>query len=120
MARGDSQLVGAMGETIVLYELMYRGWVPANVNVFVRNARNIDIVAIKGNRQIAISVKTSGPSSGTNFQLGGDPDTAVFNRHDGAVAQFVCFVILSANGSRNYQLFIVPVAEAEAKMLGNN
>lgn len=86
MAKIDSQLVGAMGETIVLYELMYRGWIPANVNAFVKNARNIDVIAIKGKRQVAISVKTSGPNSGTNFQLGGEPNSKVFNRHIGAQA----------------------------------
>lgn len=117
MASGsDSQLVGAMGETIVLYELMYRGWIPANVNAFVRNARNIDVIAIKGGRQVALSVKTSGPNSGTNFQLGGAPNTPVFNRHSGAGAEFVCFVALSARESKAYDVYVVPVAEAEARV----
>lgn len=119
MAKIDSQLVGAMGETIVLYELMYRGWIPANVNAFVKNARNIDVIAIKGKRQVAISVKTSGPNSGTNFQLGGEPDSKVFNRHIGAEANFICFVILPKEGckdSRSYQVFVVPVSEAEVKV----
>lgn len=116
MARSDSQLVGAMGETIVLYELMYRGWVPANVNAFVRNARNIDIVAIKGARQIALSVKTSGPTSGTNFQLGGAPDTRIFNRHEGAEASHVCFVILPGSDSHAYKVYVVPVDAAETRI----
>lgn len=116
MARADSQLVGAMGEAIVLYELMYQGWVPANVNAFVRNARNIDVVAIKGERQVALSVKASGTKSGTNFQLGGEPDTPLFNRHDGAKASHVCFVILDDKSSRGYEIYVVPVAEAEERI----
>lgn len=116
MKRPDAQLVGAMGETIVLYELMYRGWIPANVNSFVRNARNVDIIAIKGDRQVSLSVKTSGPNSATNFQLGGEPDTRVFNRHAGAQAQFVCFVVISPENSRQYETYVVPVDEAEQRV----
>jgi len=114
MTKSDSQLVGAMGETIVLYELMHRGWVPANVNAFVRNARNIDVVAIKEEFQIALSVKTSGPNSATNFQLGGKPDTPLFNKHNGAKASYVCFVILDSKLSRAYKIYVVPVQIAES------
>lgn len=110
----DAQTVGAMGETIVLYELMFHGWLPANVNTVVRNARNIDVIAIKGQIQVAISIKTSGFKSNSNFQLGGKSESKVFNRHlSGALAQYVCFVILSQKSAHDYCCYVVPVGVAE-------
>jgi hypothetical protein len=110
----DAQTVGAMGETIVLYELMFHGWLPANVNTLVRNARNIDVIAIKEHAQVALSIKTSGFKSNSNFQLGGISESKVFNRHSfGAQAQFVCFVILSPKSAHDYCCYVVPVKVAE-------
>jgi hypothetical protein len=59
---GGLQLTGAFGEWSVVAELLRRGWNPANVNQTIRNNKGVDILAIKGDRKISISVKTHGPS----------------------------------------------------------
>ena len=112
--RADRQLSAAQGEAIVLYELMWHGWIPANVNQFVKNARNIDVVAIKDDsRQVALSIKTSGRRGQGNIQLGGKTNELAFNRHIGAKAEFVVFVLISDESSRGYRCFVVPTAVAE-------
>ena len=37
----DAQTVGALGETLVLCKLMFRGWLPSNVNSVIHNAKNL-------------------------------------------------------------------------------
>lgn len=111
--RADRQLSGAQGEAIVLYELMWHGWIPANINQFVKDARNIDIIAIKGVRKVALTVKASGKTGGGTIQIGGNAAQKAFNRHPGAEASFVVFVLIDNESSRKYRCFVVPVEMAE-------
>ena len=112
--RADTQLTGAQGEAIVLYELMWRGWVPANVNQFVRNARNIDIIATsEASIPVALSVKTSGKTANGAIRLTAKQKDLAFNRHKGAQAAFVVFVLIDKTSSKKYRCFVVPTDIAE-------
>ncbi|HEX6959961.1 MAG TPA: hypothetical protein VF194_18405 [Ferrovibrio sp.] len=108
----DTQSTGAHGEVIVLHELLWRGWLPANVNFVVRNARNVDVVALKGDKRVTLSVKTSGKKSNGNFQLG----KLEFNAHSGAKAEYVVFVIIGQKSAKEYRCFVVPIQVAEREV----
>lgn len=64
------QTVGAFGERAVEAELLRHGWIPANINATVKNAREFDISAWKGDRQILVRVKTCNRDINA-FQWGG-------------------------------------------------
>lgn len=102
---------GAIGESIVITELLWQGWSPVNLNGIIRQAPNVDILAAKGTQQIAIQVKTAGLNSKSMLQLGYKTDGSVFNSKDGPVADYVVFVRLL--GHRDHECYVVPVAEAE-------
>lgn len=115
--RADTQLTGAQGEAVVLYELMWRGWIPANVNQFIRNQRNIDVIAINdASRHVALQVKTSGKTANGAIRLTAKQRDLAFNRHKGAKAKFVVFVLIDPNSSKSYRCFVVPTAKAEKEI----
>ena len=113
--RADTQLTAAQGEAVVLYELMWRGWIPANVNQFVKNARNIDIVATNEFGQVSLSVKTAGKENNPagRIRLGGSAHERAFNQHRGAQADFIVFVLINGDSSKKYRCFVVPTEIAE-------
>ena len=43
----DRQLTGALGESLVITELIKNGWVAVNANTSVRNHKSIDIICVK-------------------------------------------------------------------------
>ncbi len=47
MITNDSQMTGAIGESLVVAELIKKGWVAMNVNAAVRNCKSIDVICIK-------------------------------------------------------------------------
>lgn len=47
MITNDSQMTGAIGESLVVAELIKQGWVAMNVNASVRNCKAIDVICIK-------------------------------------------------------------------------
>ena len=47
MITNDSQMTGAIGESLVVAELIKQGWVAMNVNAAVRNCKSIDVICIK-------------------------------------------------------------------------
>lgn len=53
------QNIGAIGESTVITELLWHGWAPANLNAHIRNAPNVDILAAKDDKTVALQVKTS-------------------------------------------------------------
>ncbi len=105
------QNIGAIGESTVTTELLWQGWAPANLNAIISNAPNVDILAAKDNKTIALQVKTSGPNSKSMLRLGYSGSEAIFNTKNGPQADFIIFVRLF--GSSNYECYIVPVNEAE-------
>lgn len=64
------QQVGAFGERIVEAELLRRGWITANVNASIKNAKDHDLWARQGSREVSIRVKTCAPGQ-KHFQIGG-------------------------------------------------
>lgn len=47
MITNDSQMTGAIGESLVVAELIKKEWVAMNVNAAVRNCKAIDVICIK-------------------------------------------------------------------------
>ena len=47
MITNNSQMTGAIGESLVVAELIKKGWVAMNVNAAVRNCKAIDVICIK-------------------------------------------------------------------------
>lgn len=103
--------LGAIGESIVISELLWRGWAPTNLNQIVSNTPNADILAIKDNKKVSLQVKTSGPNSKSMLQVGNGFKEKVFNSKEGPVADFIVFVRTFA--PRDYECYIVPTDEAE-------
>jgi hypothetical protein len=57
----DTQIVGAFGERAAEAELLRRGWRTANFNTSIKNSKDYDLVAIKGERIVHLRIKTCGP-----------------------------------------------------------
>lgn len=102
---------GALGESLVVSELLWHGWAPANLNQIVSNSPNVDILAAKNNRNVAIQIKTSGPNSKNMLQVGNGFKEKVFNTKIGPQCEFVIFVRIF--DVRDYECYVVPVDEAE-------
>lgn len=76
MIVNDRQLIGAIGESLVVTELIKKGWVAMNANIAVRNHKAIDVVCVKFDEQswkhqsALIQVKTRrGRDFPTGFSL---------------------------------------------------
>lgn len=102
---------GAIGEKLVETALLWNGWAPVNLNQSIKQAPNVDILAAKGDRQVAIQIKTAGPNSKSMLQLGYAGDDGIFNIKSGPLANFIVFVRLFSQ--TEYEFYVVPVAEAE-------
>ena len=62
MKNGDStknSKLGAVGEELVKYHLLARGWDVINLNLIGNNKPNADLLAVKGKHVVRIQVKTS-------------------------------------------------------------
>jgi hypothetical protein len=99
------QQVGAFGERAVEAELLRNGWMPANVNATVKNAKDYDIIAYRPNTEgeVRIRVKTCRHDQ-PGFQFGGliEVETEGFPEND--------FTILVRMGRDrgNDQFYVVP------------
>jgi hypothetical protein len=69
-AKLHSQLVGAFGERAVEAELLRHGWLSANFNSSVDNAREYDIVCTKDGKVALLQVKTCNATEDA-FTFGG-------------------------------------------------
>lgn len=72
----DRQLTGALGESLVITELIKNGWVAVNANTSVRNHKSIDIICVKcdedtyKHKSALVQVKTRrGKDFPTGFNL---------------------------------------------------
>jgi hypothetical protein len=107
---------GPIGENIVMNELLWHGWAPANLNLHIKNAPNVDILAAKGDKKVAIQIKTGGIGSKSMVQLGYYEDgKPIFNSRSGPNADFVIFVRLF--GHRDFECYVVPIDIAESTAL---
>lgn len=102
---------GAIGEKLVETALLWNSWAPVNLNQSIKQAPNVDILAAKGDRQVAIQIKTAGPNSKSMLQLGYAGDDGIFNAKPGPMANFIVFVRLFTQAE--HEFYVVPVAEAE-------
>ena len=109
--RLNNQLKGALGENIVINELLFHGWIALNLNAAIGNSPNVDVIATKGSHKINIQVKTSLMSEAI-VQIGYDHKNTFLNNKDGPLADYVVFVRI--NTPRDYETYIVPVDIAEA------
>jgi hypothetical protein len=98
------QVVGAYGEKVVEAELLANGWLPANVNATVSNAANFDIFAQKGDRVVAIQVKSCGPEQ-QGFSFPRFPPIREPHARE--------FMVLVKMGKRREadQIFVIPTRE---------
>lgn len=103
-----TQAVGAYGEKVVEAELLRHCWTPANVNATIKNAADYDVFALKGNRSVAIRVKTCGPEL-KEFTFNAEPGQAIITEGFGDSDFTVC-VSMGAS-RRDDEFYIVPTAE---------
>jgi hypothetical protein len=98
------QVVGAYGEKVVEAELLANGWLPANVNATLSNAANFDIFAQKGDRVVAIQVKSCGPEQ-QGFSFPRFPPIREPHARE--------FTVLVKMGKRREadQIFVIPTRE---------
>lgn len=120
MSKPTIQRIGLISESIVVNELLWHGWAPANLNAHIKNAPNVDILAAKGDTKVALQVKASGPTSKSMLQLPSPENGRLFNLKQGPQADFIIFVRLFS--LQNYECYIVPVEEAErvARIIGDD
>lgn len=104
--------VGAIGEKLVETALLWQGWAPVNLNQSVKQAPNVDLLAAKDDKQVALQIKTAGPNSKAMLQLGYKGEKGIFNTKPGPRANFIVFVRLLSKSE--YEFYVVPVAEAES------
>lgn len=102
---------GAIGERLVETALLWNGWAPVNLNQSIKQAPNVDILAAKGDRQVAIQIKTAGSNSKSMLQLGYVGGSGIFNAKPGPQANFIVFVRLF--NQVEHEFYVVPVSEAE-------
>jgi len=101
------QQVGAFGERAVEAELLRNGWIPANVNATVKNAKDYDIIAyrphVKG--EIRLRVKACGHDQ-PGFQFGGLKKVEIegFANND-----FTVLVRMGRDRSKD-QFYVVPTS----------
>jgi hypothetical protein len=98
------QLVGAFGERAVEAELLRRGWLTANVNASVRNARDFDLFATKKTRSLQIRVKTCSPGQDVQFNTARGREIILDEIAD---TDFTVVVRIGASRDRD-QFYIVP------------
>lgn len=96
-----------MGELIVEYELLRRGWITGNFNHSTMNNAGWDLFATRGNRTVRIRVKAKRPGV-ANFRWSAKADGTVFLGNTGADDDWVVAVSFEADGS--HTAYLVPTA----------
>lgn len=110
----DTQRVGRMGELIVEFELLKRGWIVGNFNSTTMNSVGWDLFATKDNRSVKIRVKAKRPGV-SNFRWAAKRDGKVFVGGDeSSDDDFVAAVSFEADGT--YQTYVLPAQEVEAAL----
>lgn len=109
-----AQATGPIGENIVINELLWRGWVPVNTNLGLRNTPNIDIIAAKGLKSVHLQVKASADKANDEIGVARKKQDSYFNTKDGPMAHFVVFVRIHA--LTDYECYVVPADVAEKEV----
>lgn len=114
---GRAQIVGAIGETLALAHLLARGWLAANVNIGgVRNMPGIDLLAMKGQRNLRVAVKTIGwGQSQAQWSIRKGERHRLFK---GTVhPDIVVFIWLQIPGTIVHRTFVVPGRTVEEDVM---
>lgn len=109
----DNQLRGALGENIIINELLYRGWLAQNLNISINNAPNVDVIALKEDKKVNIQVKAASLSQPDVRTSHGKKDNFL-NGKEGPLADFVIFVRIE--NPKIYDVYVVPVEIAEKEI----
>lgn len=97
--------LGAIGEELIKYHLLARGWDVINLNLIGNNRPNADLLAVKGKHVVRIQVKTS--QYGDWVQLGWiEEGRSNINNKIGEPADFFAMVGHRAPG--DYSIHIIP------------
>lgn len=97
--------IGALGEELVKYNLLARGWDVINLNLIGNNKPNADLLAVKGKHVVRLQVKTSQYYNWV--QLGWiTNERSIVNSKVGYPADF--FVMVGHKGPNNYSIHIIP------------
>lgn len=113
----DTQRVGRMGELVVEYELIRRGWIVGNFNASTMNSAGWDLFATRGSRSIRMRVKAKRPGV-TCFRWSAKHDGTVLMGLTGADDDFVAAVSFDSVGG--YEVFLVPSAVVEQVLVFEN
>lgn len=108
------QVAGAMGENLVMNELLWRGWLAANINGAIKQAPNVDLIAAKGSRSVHLQVKASTDMANDLIEVGRGKKDRYFNSKQGPLAHFVIF--LKIKSPLDYECYVVPVDIAEQEI----
>ena len=109
----DNKILGALGENIIISELLYRGWIPQNLNSIVDNSPNVDIVAIKDTTKINFQIKTAKLSQ-PDVRVGHGKKKQYLNAKAGPKADFL--IMVRFENPKNYDVYIVPIEVAEKEI----
>ena len=97
--------IGAVGEELVKYHLLARGWDVINLNLIGNNRPNADLLAVKGKHVVRIQVKTSQDMDWV--QLGWiEEGKSNINTRIGDHADF--FAMVGHKGPGDYSIHIIP------------
>jgi hypothetical protein len=103
----DTQRVGRMGELIVEFELLKRGWIVGNFNHSTLNSAGWDLFATRGKRSVKIRCKAKRPGIAC-FRWSARADGSVFLGLEETDDDFVAAVSFTPDGS--YEAFVMPSA----------
>ena len=106
----DTQRVGRMGELVVEFELLKRGWIVGNFNSTTMNSVGWDLFATRGNRSVKIRVKAKRPGV-ANFRWAAKREGTVFGGADDGDDDFVAAVSFASDGT--YCTYILPARVVE-------
>lgn len=107
----DTARIGRMGELVVEFELLRRGWMVGNFNHTVLNSAGFDLFATRGPRSVRIRVKAKRPAVDC-FRWSAKSNGGLFASFEPTAADdFVAAVSFEADG--RYDAYILPSAVVE-------
>ena len=113
MAVLDTQRIGRMGELVVEFELLKRGWTVGNFNHTTLNSAGWDLFATRGDRSVKLRVKARRPGVDC-FRWSAKADGSIFIGETGADDDFVAAVSFDADGG--YSVHILPTGVVSAAL----
>ena len=113
----DTQRVGRMGELVVEFELLKRGWIVGNFNSTTMNSAGWDLFATRGTRSVKIRVKAKRPGVDC-FRWSAKADGSVLIGLADTDDDFVAAVSFDASGQ--YEVFVMPSLVVERTLRNEN